>query len=153
MTRMATVRSREFEALRQLVSPSSKPRMVRGGPVNQHQPAMAKQIKAYQSYWILIGTLLIASSTGAGNHWSAIRFHSSLWTMLSLGFEIVLARSFGWPQHTFRTFRIISRTDEVWSACVIGDLEQVERLIADGKASPYDCTEDGATLLHVRWHF
>ena len=79
-----------------------------------------------------------------------MKFYSALWTTLNLGFEFVFRHSFGRPCYTFRTFRVISRTDEVWCACVIGDLEQMERLFARGQASPYDTTEDGATLLHAR---
>ena len=152
MTRMAVAQAREFEALKQLLSP---PRHLK--PSSNHH--VAKNVQAARKiagcrtdYWILIGTLLIASSSSESSYSRIIKFHSALWTSLSLGFEILLERSFGRPHYLFRSFRIISRNDPVWDACALGDLEQVDRLFAHGQASPYDSTANGANLLHVCLH-
>lgn len=153
MTRMALLQDQKFGALRRLYlssraleSPQSPVHRV---PLAQDMQAVEKQKDIQKHYWILIGILIIISSSSGNAFPSLIKFHSAIWTSLNLGFEIFFPRAFGHPQFTFRTFRVISRTDEIWIACVMGDLEQMERLLANGQASPYDTTEDGATLLHV----
>ena len=150
MTRMAMLQAREFGALRQLFSSSSTPEsLTHHTPLIRNAHMVRKSKDSQKHYWVLIGILIIISSPSGYAFPSFVKFHSALWTSLNLGFEILFHRVFGHPTCNFRTFRVISRTDQAWSACVTGDLEQMERLFAHGQASPYDTTQDGATLLHV----
>ena len=149
MTRMAATQAQEFEVVKQLLSPRHE-----AGPSPSHVVAPGSRVleskaSAQRSFWILIGTLLVASSSSRGGWPSSIKFSAGIWTSLAFGFEILLGRSFGRPQHVFRTFRVITTDDRVWHACALGELEEMERLFADGQASPYDQTDFGANLLHV----
>ena len=146
---MAAIQAREFEAVKHLLSPSRDLEPFTSYQRPQNSRTTKQITRAQKEYWILIGTILVASSSSAINYSSRVRFYSALWTWLSLGFEILLERSVGRPLCTFRTFRVITRSDAIWKACVIGDLEKMDRLFARGLASPYDSTDDGATLLHV----
>ena len=148
MARLATTQAQEFEALKQLLTPAQAEPSASSSMV-QKAGSSDKGKTVQNSYWILIGTLLTVSSSSGGSISSTAKFNSASWTSLNRGFEVLCQRSFGRPNYTFWSYKVISRRDEIWSACVLGDLEHMERLFARGQASPHDSTEDGATLLHV----
>ena len=149
MARLAMTQAQEFESLKQLLTPSQAPEPSTRSSIVPKAGSSVKGKTVQKSYWILIGTLLIASSPSGSSFASTAKFNSAAWTPLSLGFEVLCQRSFGRPSYTFRSYKVITRRDEIWSACVLGDLEHMERLFAQGQASPHDSTEEGATLLHV----
>ena len=108
--------------------------------------------KTQSSFWLLVGSLVVVLS-GSGANGFGLRLIPAAWTRWLSGLEVGYNRAFGRPHYLFRTFRIISRTDPVWIACARGDQTELERLLSEGQASPYDTTEDGATLLHVSQYY
>lgn len=56
----------------------------------------------------------------------------------TLGFEL-----------RFRTYNIVPQDCDIFTCCNLGDLDGMQKLISDGKASPFDQEPDGATLLHA----
>ena len=146
---MATTQAKEFQAAKQLLSPRRGLNPDGACPVAGDRFSSENRTYTQNSFWILIGTLLIMFPSSGSRYPNTIRFSTSLWTSIALGFEVLLQRSFGRPHYVFRTFRIITMDDPVWQACALGNLEQVNHLFASGRASPYDQTENGSTLLHV----
>lgn len=149
MTRMAAMQAREFQSLKQLLSPQDKPEISPCHVAIHAASRSRSETSAKNSFWILIGTLLIAHPTSRGSYRSSIKFPASMWTPIAFGLEVPPGRSFGRPYQTFRIFRVISMHDPVWIACALGNLEQMDRLIANGQASPHDEIASGGNLLHV----
>ena len=54
----------------------------------------------------------------------------------------------GW-QFNLRTYNIRPNDSQVFKAIRDGSLEQFQNMFDSGLASPFDCDEDGLTLLHV----
>lgn len=67
----------------------------------------------------------------------------------SRGFSLLRERSFGAWNIFLRSYATFSTDDPVYSCCAAGDLLGMQRLLSDGKASPFAVTHQGYTLLHV----
>lgn len=70
--------------------------------------------------------------------------------MLRSGFSLLRERSLGAWQYSLRTFSTFTTGDAICQYCVSGDLLGAKELCRQGRASPYDVTNGGFTLLHVR---
>lgn len=55
----------------------------------------------------------------------------------------------GW-NISLRTSNVIRRSSPVFDLASNGDIEGLQVLFSNGKASPFDCDETGWTILHVR---
>ena len=86
-------------------------------------------------------------------HTTSIRIHPAQW-LVRLGIYYGLNFAFEhnahvW-KHTLTTFRPVPNDASIFSACRVGDVPFVGRLLANGQASVWDCDDTGWTPLHVR---
>ena len=110
-----------------------------------------------RSFWFVFGTLVIgskASTTNSHEMDKKMAKSEDLYVRLMTWFsqwalEMFTAKSYGRWQYTFRSYRIFTFDDPIYTVCSFGDMELVHRLYVEGKATPYDTTCDGWTLLHV----
>ena len=110
------------------------------------------------TYWLPLGTLIVRSRQSGQGQADAdeedvkrrdYEFRPQPW-IFRRGFSIFATQLYGLWQYSFRSYRIITMQDPIYAACVSGDLGSVQRLCSQGKASPFDRTSSGWTLLHVR---
>lgn len=69
--------------------------------------------------------------------------------LLRRGFSLLCERSLGVWQYSLRPLSIFTTSDPIFDRCVSGDLLGAKQLCIEGKASPFDVTYGGFTLLHV----
>ncbi|MCJ1399660.1 hypothetical protein MMC11_002862 [Xylographa trunciseda] len=109
------------------------------------------------TYWLPLGTLTVRSRQSGQNEVDAeqgdvkhkdFEFRPRPW-IFRRGFSIFSTQLYGLWQYSFRSYRIITMADPIYAACVEGDLGRVQRLCSQCRASPFDRTSDGWTLLHV----
>ncbi|MCJ1438870.1 hypothetical protein MMC27_008260 [Xylographa pallens] len=109
------------------------------------------------TYWLPLGTLIVRSRQSDQGQVDAdeedvkrrdYEFRPRPW-IFRRGFSIFATQLYGLWQYSFRSYRIITMQDPIYAACVSGDLGSVQRLCSQGKASPFDRTSSGWTLLHV----
>lgn len=81
------------------------------------------------------------------HHW-AVRFQTPIWWSAGLVYE-VLSR----PQlssYHFRTYNVVSMDSQIMNEIEDGNTTGVQRLFQEKTASPFDVSNTGESLLHVR---
>ncbi|KAL8762129.1 MAG: hypothetical protein Q9184_001814 [Pyrenodesmia sp. 2 TL-2023] len=68
---------------------------------------------------------------------------------LDISFSLLSEGSFGAWRYSLRIFRTFSTDDPIYICCVMGNLSGVKDLFSEKKASPFDVTRDGFSLLHI----
>ena len=110
-----------------------------------------------KSYWLVLGTLSIGSKASSTNDYDlhgetaqSEEYYIRMTNRISQhALEIFSTKIFGRWQHSFRSYNILTFDDPIYKACVSGDVELVNRLCVEGRATPYDTTSHGWSLLHV----
>ena len=67
------------------------------------------------------------------------------------GYGTLAEDSYGGWRYLFRSYKIFNLDDPIYLACVSNDLSKVQQLCSQGRATPFDTTQDGWTLLHVSY--
>lgn len=92
----------------------------------------------------------LASCQEAGEEMVA-QYHAPAWLM-NRAWEVQVIKAIsGW---TFRprTFNLIPHHSHLFTLAGFNDIKGIQELFQEKRASPYDCTENGWTALHVRQH-
>ena len=136
-----------------------------------NQPAEATKNRSYGNYWdfiaccwIVIGFVHFYRTSSRNRRiveddssdecniaeqlsWKT-KFQAAQW-LTSRGFTVWRTYCFGDWQYHFRTHRLRSKDAPIFGACIMGEVEDVRRLLSNGKASPFDINESGLTPMHV----
>ena len=80
-------------------------------------------------------------------------FQPNITRYLQRSFSLLCEHSFGAWQISLRTFSHFTTDDPIYQCCVSGDLYEAKELCNAGYASPFAVTQDGYTLLHVRYSY
>ena len=84
---------------------------------------------------------------------TSIIVYPSPW-LVKLGLGFAAQADISWSLHGWKlmqqTWRIIPYNSPIFRACKYGDIKTVAELFAERKASVWDISESGETLLHVR---
>jgi len=70
-------------------------------------------------------------------------------SFLSHSVEVRFVNSFGWIQHSLRTYPLLPDDHPVWEMCGEGDLQSLQTLLGDRTISPFSVNSFGRSLLHV----
>ncbi|KAL2853181.1 hypothetical protein BJX68DRAFT_234158 [Aspergillus pseudodeflectus] len=83
------------------------------------------------------------------NRWyrNEYRFRTPLYFMDKM-WTIRTTNLYGW-KFTLQVNNVIPWDSPVFRHCRRGEIEEVKMLFSSGSASPFDCTSDGITLLHM----
>lgn len=79
------------------------------------------------------------------------RFVPAAWLRLP-GLSVLSQRTnglYGQWTYTFRTFRVVPDSSPIFEACKTGNLEELQYLIKTKRATIFDNSESGWSLLHV----
>ncbi len=77
------------------------------------------------------------------------RYRGPAW-LINRAWQIQASKAMcGW-NFSLRTSNVIRRDSPVFDIARNGDIEDLKTLFSNGKASPFDCDENGWTILHVR---
>lgn len=68
----------------------------------------------------------------------------------SFNIELQALRRWGGWTYQLRHWRVISANSLLFELCKDGDLKNVQRLLGERLASPFDVSPEGKTVLHVR---
>lgn len=149
------------EVQRSIVNTASGQTTSIGVKYQQNETATASDQIRYghlgtAKYWSFLGIIFVRSREScdtrtekeAEMQGKEIQFRPPLW-MFTRGLTILSTKVYGHWQYLFRSYRIITLEDPLFVASICGDLDRVKRLCAEGKATPFDTTSDGWSLLHV----
>ncbi|KAL8904039.1 MAG: hypothetical protein Q9207_003531 [Kuettlingeria erythrocarpa] len=155
-----TIVPREF-AIRPPVSQKPNEHVIPASKTNheKHQNQQRRLLRQKDSsrYGTFFGTFVltrtkyISTLEDKGDDLEAqeLTFYPHANRYLNRGFSLLSEGSFGAWRYSLRTFGTFTTEDPIYICCVMGDLSGVENLFSKKKASPFDVTRDGFTLLHI----
>lgn len=108
----------------------------------------------YNVYFGVLSLVRSGSDSAPNGGWkntiaNELSFQPLMNGILRSGFSLLRERSLGAWQCSLRTFSTFTTGDAICQFCMSGDLLGAKQLCGQGRASPYDVTHGGFTLLHV----
>jgi N-terminal domain on NACHT_NTPase and P-loop NTPases len=143
---------KENDDAKTVVCGTENPERISSG-ITKRSCRASRRMRRIKTYNIGVGTLSLITTqsqpddkqTTSESEW---RIGLTPW-FLSTAISIITQRSLGKVKRTLETCCLVPPDAEIFSVCAMGDNAAIRRLIADGKASPFDVTFEGVTPLAV----
>ena len=127
----------------------------------RRRKTMIETAPSEKKYQFLVGTFSIKSrsnqsitksdSTSITQHEiekKTFKLELARW-FASFNIELQALRRWGGRTYQLRHWRVISASSLLFELCKDGDLKNIQRLLGERLASPFDASPEGKTVLHV----